>query len=225
MTVRPWTLLDTAVAPDGTPLTLFEHGGGYTIRAGGQDLMSSRTHGSEQELARVAGVERPDLRVLVGGLGMGFTLRAALDRLGPGGRVTVAELMPAVVAWNRGPLGPLAGHPLDDPRVELFVGDVRAALAQGGWDAVLLDVDNGPEAFTVDANAALYGRAGLVAARKALRPGGVLAVWSAFEAPGFPRRLEDAGLRAEVVRVRAHAGRGARHVVYVGRVDTPRPRR
>lgn len=215
--MRPWVLLDTAAAPDGAELTLYEHGGGYTIRAGGQDLMSSRTHGSEVELARLAGVERPGARVLVGGLGMGFTLRAALDHLGPEGRVTVAELVPAVVAWNRGPLGPLAGHPLADARVELFVGDVRAALARGGWDAVLLDVDNGPEAFTVEGNATLYGRAGLAAARRALRPGGVLAVWSAFEAPAFSRRLEDAGLRAEVVRVRAHAGRGARHVVYVGR--------
>lgn len=214
--MRPWVLLDTATAPDGTALTLHEHGGGYTIRAGGLDLMSSRTHGSEVALAGV--VERPDARVLVGGLGMGFTLRAALDRLGPAGRVTVAELVPAVVAWNQGPLGPLAGHPLADPRVELHVGDVRAALARGGWDAVLLDVDNGPEAFTVDANAALYGRAGLAAARRALRPGGVLAVWSAFEAPAFSRRLQEAGFGSEVVRVRAHAGRGARHVVYVGRV-------
>ena len=202
-------------APDGTPLTLHRKGAEWLIRAGGQDLMSSRAHGSEQEMVRLAGPFPANARVLVGGLGMGFTLRAALDA---GPRVVVAELSPDVVEWNQRWLGDLAGRPLDDPRTELRIGDVADALTPGaGWNAVLLDVDNGPEAFTQAANAGLYSRAGLHRAREALAPGGALAVWSGYEVTKFPAALERAGLRPEVHRVRAHAGRGARHVIYVGR--------
>ncbi len=217
--MRPLLTVATAVTADGTSLSLHQRGEEWLIRAGGADLMSSRMHGSEEEMARLARVSRPDARVLVGGLGMGFTLRAALENLPAGGRVTVCELAAAVVDWNRGPLGPLAGHPLDDPRVTLVVDDVTAVLraTPGTWDVILLDVDNGPDAFTQAGNAALYAPEGLKRARMALRPGGVVAYWSAYDAPDFPKRLERAGLRPEVHRVRAHAGKGARHVIFLGR--------
>lgn len=203
-------------APDGTPLSLHRHGDDWIIRTRGRDLMTSRTHGSEEEMARIT-CGSDTTEVLVGGLGLGFTLRAALDAA-PRARVTVAELVPGLVTWHEGPLGGCAGHPLRDPRTQLHLGDV-AELLRGGpprWDAVLLDVDNGPDAFTRDPNAGLYTLAGLRRIRAALRPGGVLAVWSAYRAGTFPPRLAAAGLRAEEVPVRAHAGRGARHVVYLG---------
>ena len=217
--MRPWVTHSASATPDGTPLTLLQRGDDWVIRARHEDLMSSRMHGSEQEMARLAVPARPDARVLVGGLGMGFTLRATLDLLPPAGAVTVCELVPAVVAWNRGPLAPLAAHPLDDPRATLHVGDVGALLraSPGAWDAVLLDVDNGPEAFTQAGNDAIYSPDGLRRARMALRPGGVLAVWSAYAARGFEARLQRAGFAPEAVTVRAHAGKGARHVIYLGR--------
>lgn len=216
---RAFVTLETTTTPDGTPLSLNQRGDEWVIRARNEDLMSSRMHGSEEEMARLARVTRVGGRVLVGGLGMGFTLRAALDALPPEGRVTVCELVPAVVDWNRGPLGPLAGHPLDDPRADLRVEDVGARMraAPGAWDAVLLDVDNGPDAFTQAGNDALYTLEGLKRARMALRTGGVLAVWSAYASRDFEARLRRAGFRAEAHVVRAHGGKGARHVVYLGR--------
>lgn len=219
--MRPWLTHAETTTPDGAVLSLHSRGEEWIIRAGGADLMSSRMHGSEEEMARLARPERPDARTLVGGLGMGFTLRAALTNLPPGGVVTVCELVPAVVHWNRGPLGPLAGHPLDDPRVTVRIADVLALLRAtpaATWDAVLLDVDNGPDAFTQAGNAALYAPEGLKRTRMALRPGGVAAWWSAYEAPEFPNRLARAGFRPVAHRVRAHGGKGARHVVYVGHV-------
>lgn len=217
--MRPWITHATTVTPDGTPLSLNQRGDEWIIRARHEDLMSSRMHGSEEEMARLARSERPDAHVLVGGLGMGFTLRAALENLPPGGRVTVAELVEAVVEWNRGPLGPLAGHPLDDPRTTLILDDVSNVLrgSPGTFDAILLDVDNGPDAFTQAGNRALYTPEGIKRTRMALRPGGVVAYWSAYEAADFPKRLERAGLRPETHKVRAHGGKGARHVVYLGR--------
>jgi spermidine synthase len=217
----PWVTLDTSATPDGTPLTLDRRGDELVIRAGGKDLMSSRMHGSEEAMAALARpADRPDATILVGGLGMGFTLRAALGVLPPGGRVTVSELVPAVVEWNRGPLGPLAGHPLDDPRAILRVEDVREVLrtTPNSWDSILLDVDNGPDAFTQPDNDAIYTVKGLQRARMALRRGGVLAVWSAYEAPEFEKRLHKAGFRPESHRVRARAeGKGPRHTIYIGR--------
>ncbi len=227
--MQPWVTLASSTTPDGTPLTLDQRGVELVIRAGGKDLMSSRMHGSEEAMAALArpsplptGAARPDARILVGGLGMGFTLRAALGVLPPGGRCTVAELVPAVVEWNRGPLGPLAGNPLDDPRATLRVEDVREVLrtTPDTWDSILLDVDNGPDAFTQPGNDALYTVAGLHRARSALRRGGVLAVWSAYEAPEFLKRLQKAGFRPESHRVRARAeGKGPRHVIYLGRIS------
>jgi spermidine synthase len=190
--------------------------------ANGRSLMSSRMHGSEQALAAFAfrPMRAVEPQVLVGGLGMGFTLRATLDLLNADATVVVAELVPAVVAWNRGPLGPLAGHPLRDPRVRVETGDVAETLqsSPGRFDAVLLDVDNGPDAFTATANARLYGDQGLAAARDALTPGGVLAVWSAWEDRRFEQRLRYAGFVVEVERVRGRLRKGGpKHTIFIGR--------
>ena len=182
--MRPLELLAETRTPDGTLLSLTRRDREYIILAAGKPLMSSRMHGSEQALATFGCRNLPaeGARVLVGGLGMGFTLRATLDVLPCDGSIIVAELIPAVVEWNRGPLGPLAGHPLKDTRVSVALGDVGAAMRAraGGFDAILLDVDNGPDAFTATGNASLYDNAGIAAARDALRPGGTLAVWSAW---------------------------------------------
>ena len=192
------------------------------ILASGKPLMSSRMHGSEEALAafgcrHVRGRGAPC--VLVGGLGMGFTLRATLDVLPSDATVVVAELVPAVVEWNRGPLGPLAGHPLKDRRVQVDVGDVGVTLRANRrrFDAVLMDVDNGPAAFTASHNTRLYDDAGLAAVRAALTAGGVLAVWSAWEDRRFEQRLRHGGFTVQVERVRARLKKGGpRHTIFLG---------
>jgi spermidine synthase len=219
--MKPWEILGRTRTPDGTELTLARHPSEYLIAANGQTLMSSRTHGSEDALGACAGLgarTQTQPVVLVGGLCMGFTLRAALDVLPASAQVLVNEFLPAVVEWNRGPLGALAHHPLDDPRVRIEEADVAATLgaSRGRFDVVLLDVDNGPAAFTVSTNAGLYGDRGVAMARAALRPGGVLAVWSASDDRPFARRLRAAGfsVRREPVRRRLKTG-GARHTILV----------
>ena len=220
--MKPWTLLAQTYTPDGSDMRLSVRDDEHVILVNGKTLMTSRTHGSEEALATVAcrhvgTVARP--RVLVGGLGMGFTLRAALDLLPPDAVVTVAELVPAVVEWNRGSLGALAGHPLRDRRVRVDVGDVRHTLRAnpGRFDAILLDVDNGPAAFTATANHGLYDNAGVAAAHAALRAGGALAVWSARDDRKFEQRLHFHGFVAEVNRVRARLKKGgARHIIFLG---------
>lgn len=184
-------------------------------------LMSSRMHGSEESLAalgcqRARRLDRP--RVLIGGLGMGFTLRATLDLLSPGASVVVAELSPAVVEWNRGPLGPLAGHPLHDKRVHVEMGDVAVMLRSNHdrFDAVLLDVDNGPTDLASTVNEALYGIRGIAAARAALQPRGVLAVWAVKNDAKFEERLRGAGFDARAERVRVRANTRARHIIFLG---------
>jgi spermidine synthase len=218
----PWELLDSAPVPGGGTLHLYRRGDEFSIRIGRDELMNSRTHGSEDRLAEAAcahlgGRTRP--RVLVGGLGMGFTLAAALHRLPADAGVTVAELVPAVVAWNRGPLGKHAGYPLRDTRVAVHEGDVGGLLAAqaSAYDAILLDVDNGPEGLTRKENDRLYDTRGLAAARAALRTGGVLAVWSAAPDRKFQARLRQAGFIVEELRVRAHRNRGARHIIWLAR--------
>jgi spermidine synthase len=191
--------------------------------ANGKSLMSSRMHGSEQALAALALRRRqvPDASVLVGGLGMGFTLRATLDLLPEDATVVVAELVPAVVEWNRGALGTLAGHPLRDARVRVEIGDVADTLqsSPGAFDAVLLDVDNGPDAFTAATNARLYNDQGLAAARAALKPGGILAVWSAWEDRRFEQRLRYAGFVVDIERVRGRLKKGGpKHTIFLARV-------
>jgi spermidine synthase len=223
--MKPWELLGQTRAPDGAELALTLRSGEYVILANGKSLMSSRMHGSEEALATSACARlrgREDPRVLIGGLGMGFTLRATLDHLPPTASVVVAELLPAVVEWNRGPLGPLAGHPLKDRRVRVESGDVARAIGSSvnAYDAILLDVDNGPAAFATAGNAALYNDTGLAAARAALRDGGVLAIWSAREDRKFEQRLRYAGFRVEVERVRARLKKGGpRHVIFLARKE------
>lgn len=219
--MRPREILDQTTTPDGEPLELVIEGGHFVLRVANKPLMSSAAYGSEQAMARVAFEaigERPRPRILVGGLGMGFTLRAALDVFGKKAQVTVAELLPALVRYNLGVLGALAKHPLSDNRTTLFEGDVRVPLAEGGWDAVLMDVDNGPDAFTTGDNATLYGDAGARLMAGSLAPGGVLVVWSAYPSRSFERTLRRAGLRCETRRVRAREGsKGSKHVLFVAR--------
>ncbi len=220
--MTPWETLDRAEAPDGTALTLVRHGGDFAIRAGGHALMGSRMHASEDALG-ARGCEglraRRGARVLIGGLGMGFTLRAALDALAPDARVEVAELVPAVVRWNLTHLAHLAGRPLDDPRARVIEADVADVIAgaRGAYDAVLLDVDNGPSAITAASNARLYGAAGLARAARALREGATLAVWSAGEDRGFTARLVAAGFEARTERARARAEGGGWHVLWLAK--------
>ena len=218
----PWLKLDTAKVPggDGEELRLMQRGAEFSIMCGANELMNSRLSGSEEALARltcerITGVAQP--RLLIGGLGMGFTLRAALAALGPGAQIVVAELVPAVVAWARGPMQPVFGDSLVDPRVTIEVGDVGAciAAAPGGWDAILLDVDNGPDGLTRAGNDALYTAAGLRRAHAGLRPGGVLAVWSSGPDRAFSQRLAKAGFAVEETRVRATGRSGARHVIWL----------
>jgi spermidine synthase len=217
----PWEHLDSASVPgDGVELRLMRRGSEYSIMAGPIELMNSRLSGSEEAMATLAfdrTGQRPGARILIGGLGMGFTLRAALGAFAADAKVVVAELVPAVVAWARGPLGGLHGDSLDDPRVTIRLGDVGAEIraAEGLYDAILLDVDNGPGGLSRKGNDSLYDQAGLAAARRALRPGGVLEVWSSTRDSAFTKRLQRAGYAVEEVGVRAHKGRGARHVVWV----------
>lgn len=215
----PWETLDTAPVPGGGEMRLRRRGDEYWIVIGTEVLMNSRMRGSEEELARltlerIAGRKRP--RVLIGGLGMGFTLRAALPLLPADAAVTVAELMPAVVSWARGPMAAFHAGTLDDPRVSIEVRDVGAVIRQGGWDAIMLDVDNGPEGLSRPGNDALYSHAGLAAAKAALVTGGVLSVWSSGPDRAFTRRLGQAGFTVEeqVARARGRSG-GSRHVIWL----------
>lgn len=219
----PWQQLASATAPDGQPLTLSRRGHEYLIRVGGWDLMSSRDDTSARALTELGcrGLEtRAGIHVLIGGLGMGFSVAPAVERLASDAVIDVAELVPAVVEWNRGPLAELAANPLADPRVHVHVGDVAALIrgAEARWDAILLDVDNGPDALAHDGNAALYSRTGLREAHRALRPGGVYAVWSYSDSGGFAKRLAQAGFEASIERV-ANRGRdrGRAHAIWLGR--------
>ncbi|ESY96639.1 hypothetical protein NKI51_25140 [Mesorhizobium australicum] len=217
----PWIQLDSAKTPDGRQeLRLKQRGSEFSIMLGTNELMNSRLSGSEEALAKlscqgIAGHRRP--RILIGGLGMGFTLRAALAELGDNTAIVVAELVPAVVAWARGPMAEIFAGSLDDPRVTIRETDVGQLIRSApiAWDAILLDVDNGPEGIVHKGNDALYSVAGLAAARTALRPGGVLAVWSQGPDAGFTRRLKQAGFAVEEVNTRANGKRGARHVIWI----------
>jgi len=214
--VNALELIGETTMPDGNIMKLTRRANEYIMLANGRSLMSSRMHGSEEALAtfgcrHLRSLERPS--VLIGGLGMGFTLRATLDLLPLHAMVVVAELVPAVVEWNRGPLGPLAGHPLKDKRVRIEICDVgetvRSALHR--FDAVLLDVDNGPAAFASSDNSKLYNGRGLAAFHAALRDGGVLAIWSARDDRKFEQRLLYGGLTVEVERVRGRLKKGGPH--------------
>lgn len=218
----PWVHLATAAVPgNGGELKLMQRGHEFSIMSGSTELMNSRLSGSEEALAtlsaeRLAATRAP--AVLIGGYGMGFTLRAALKAFGPEARITVGELVPEVLDWAKGPMATLSGDSLVDPRLTLAVGDVASLIRGGSWDAILLDVDNGPEGLSRRANDRLYNRPGLATAREALRPGGLFCVWSSAPHDPFTRRLEESGFEVEEVRVRATGTRrGARHVIWIAR--------
>ena len=219
--MKPTRLLASAATPDGTPITLHEHDGTLAIRVGGVELMSTRQHHSEERLAELAcsGLSgRPRAAVLIGGLGLGFTLRETLRHVAADATVVVAELIPAVIAWNRDPAHRLAGVELADPRVEIVTGDVADVIAgsTARFDAILFDVDNGATGLTAAGNDRLYAAAGLSSAREALRPRGRLAVWSATDDPRFLARMERAGFSVNAVRARAHPTGGGWNTLFVG---------
>ena len=220
--MKPWTLLGAAQIPGvEDELRLYSRGEEFSIRVGNREVMNSRVHGSEDALAELACArirDRPRPRILIGGLGMGYTLRAALNGLNSQGRVIVAELISEVVSWNRGRLGELAGRPLRDDRVTVREVDVAQILRveHNAYDAILLDVDNGPEGLTFAGNGWLYRRGGVKASFVALRPGGILAVWSVGPDRAFSERLRTAGFKVEELRVRARgASGGARHTLWI----------
>jgi spermidine synthase len=223
--MRPRELIGNARVPGGEELRLFRRDDDYMIVLGGNELMSSRTSGSEEALAvmtceRLGDRAAPHL--LIGGYGMGFTLRAALGFLGPDARFTIAELVPEIIDWARGPMSALTAGCLDDPRVHLIAGDVAATIgaARKCYDAILLDIDNGPNGLTRAGNDRIYALNGLAAAKAALRPGGILAVWSAAPDDAFSRRLRDCGFSVEELSVRARSnGKGPRHVIWFARAQ------
>jgi spermidine synthase len=221
--VKPWNLIDRTLTPDGKTISLHEHDGSYFIRVDGVPLMSTHQHASEERLAELACAHVQGVagaRVLIGGLGFGFTLRAALSVLAPDAAVAVAEILGAVIDWNRNPGFPLAAGALADPRVALLPRDVGEVIREtyAGFDSILLDVDNGPAAMSTAGNRHLYDHAGLQATRAALRSGGCAAFWSAAPDPAFAKRLAHAGFQVEVRHARARGNSGARHTIFLGRV-------
>lgn len=231
----PRRVIDSVFTPEGRELLLVQHGDAFHLEVAGEELMSSRMHGSEEALAehvvaRLAPAAAQAPQLLVGGLGMGYTLRATLEALGdrPRAVVHVVEVFDAVVTWNRGPLSHLAGRPLEDARVRVLVDDVVHTVrgSRDRFDAILLDVDNGPDAFTLDSNHRLYTPGGLERLHAALREDGVLGVWSAYSDRHFPDTLARAGFEVEVERVHPRAGHGRRqHVLFLGRRRPARPGR
>lgn len=215
----PWVHLDTAKVPGGDEFRLMQRGDEFWIMVGTNPLMTSRVGGSEEALATLAAERiggKPGARMLIGGLGMGFTLRAALGAMRADAEIVVAELVPAVVTWARGPLTLVFKGSLDDPRVTVAVADVGAVIGRGSWDAILLDVDNGPEGLSRPGNDRLYSLTGLQASFGALRKGGVLAIWSAHPDAAFTKRLTSAGFAVEEIKKRANGSRGgARHVIWM----------
>lgn len=217
----PRELLDTADVPGGEPLRLFRRGADFMIVLERNELMNSRMSGSEEALAEmtIERLGRKDPHLLIGGYGMGFTMRKALALLGPNAVVSVAELVPKIIDWARGPMAEMTAGGLDDPRAHVELVDVARAIgrAQGVYDAILLDVDNGPDGLTRPGNDGLYSMTGLKIAKAALKPDGVLAVWSAAPDARFAKRMHDAGFQVDEVAVKARQnGKGPRHVIWFG---------
>ena len=219
--MNPWVLLDTTEVPgDGSVMKLYQRAFEFSISVKNEELMNSRMHGSEDALAELACervAKRANPCVLIGGLGMGFTLRAALDLLGEEATVEVAELVPAVVQWNRTYLADLAERPLEDPRTVVHEADVGLVIksATGKYDTIMLDVDNGPDGLTHAGNDRLYTAGGIKAAQNALKPGGVLGIWSAEPDTSFTKRLRGAGLKIKEITVRARKSKGRRHTIWL----------
>lgn len=224
----PWVKLDSTTVPGAGELALFRRDKEFVIRIGGADLMGSRVHGSEEDLCKLGCAhvaDAPGARVLIGGLGLGFSLRAALDELRPDARVDVAEISPSVVRWNKEFFPHLAKHPLDDRRSHVLEGDVNAIIgkARGTYDAIMLDVDNGPDAFTVPTNSSIYSNAGVERIRGALRAGGVFSLWSVGDDAQFTARLRKHGFDVRVVRAAARPGTTHRHYIWVAKKLEVRP--
>jgi spermidine synthase len=219
----PWLHLDKAAIPGGGELRLKQRGSEFSIMLGANELMNSRLSGSEEALAtlvaeRLSGRKHP--RILIGGLGMGYTMRAALSAFGPDANIIVSELVPAVITWAKGPMAEVFKNSLNDPRVTIVAEDVadRIKTDRSGFDAILLDVDNGPDGLTKKSNDRLYDAFGLSAALQALRPGGILAIWSAAPDDSFTKRLRRAGFVTEEIRVRAsRSKRGAKHMIWLAK--------
>lgn len=217
--MKPWRLLERTLTPEGKELSLTERDGMYLVRVDSIELMSNRQRHSEEvfgEIGAKHASRKSQARVLIGGLGLGFTLRSALAHSQPDGHITVAEWSEAIVRWNQNPDFPFGHAELKDPRTELFQGDIVTAIEQGSWDAILLDVDNGPEALSRRGNRRLYDAAGLAKAQKALRPGGCYAVWAVEAVPSFAKAMEKSGLRVEVHTARAHTTSGGMRFLYFG---------
>lgn len=221
--MKKWTAVDQALTPDGKTISLHEHDGSYMIRVDGVPLMSTRQHASEEKLAELACAHVRGIRgarVLIGGLGFGFTLRAALATVEADAAVVVAEILGAVIAWNRNAAFPLAADALADPRVAVLQRDVGEVIREGrgSFDAIILDVDNGPAALSTDGNRSLYNSTGLRNARAALRTGGCLALWSVAPDPAFESLMTQEDFRVEVQRCRSHGNSGRWHTLFLGRV-------
>jgi len=220
--MRPWKLLDsTTVAGEAHDMKLYQRGDEYSIKTGYSELMNSRMHSSEDILAELGCKpirHKTDAHILIGGMGMGFTLAETLKHTHKQAKITVAELVPAVIQWNQSYLATLAGNPLQDSRVSIFEGDVGKLIRNNveTFDAILLDVDNGPEGLTRQENGALYSLHGLKAAKIALKPKGIFAVWSAFPEPRFTKRMKQAGFKTTEVPCRAHGKKGSKHMVWLG---------
>ena len=222
--MKKWTTVETATTADGKTLSLDEHDGTYMIRLDGAILMSTRQYASEEKLAELACAHLGDIpaaRVLIGGLGFGFTLRAALATVASDAAVIVAEIVPAVVAWNRNPAFPLAADAMADPRVTVLTQDVADVIRDepDGFDSIILDVDNGPVGLSGDVNNRLYSSTGVKRVRRALRSEGCVAYWSAAPDPVFQKLMVDAGLDVDVHRCRSHVNSGRWHTLYLGRVQ------
>ncbi len=220
--MKPWTDLDKALTPDGQTITLSEHDGTYSIRVNGQELMSTRRHASEEKLAELACAHLETAtraNVLVGGLGFGFTLKAALASLPADATVTVAELLGPVIEWNRNPAYPLSADALNDPRVNILNGDVFDLIRESRrrFDSIILDIDNGAAAFTTAENQQMYNQVGLQTIRAALKPNGCAAFWSAAADAPFEKTMRNTGFKLEAVRCRAHPTSGGWHTLYLGR--------
>jgi len=220
--VKQWTEVEKTLTPDGRTISLWEHDGSYTIRVDGVALMSTRQHASEEKLAQLACAHlkgKPGARVLIGGLGFGFTLKAALPLVAPDATVVVAEILAAVIAWNRNPSFHLAADALADPRVLVLRQDVKEVIRaqRGGFDSIVIDVDNGPEALSAVGNSGIYDQSGLKLTRAALRPDGCVAYWSAGPDPAFQKLMTRAGFITNTQNCRSGPNGGRRHTLFVGR--------
>jgi len=219
--MKPWNTVGKAVSPDGTRLELVEHDGDYVIKADDLPLMSTRMHFSEMELARLVCTKlKSKAKVMIGGLGLGYTLRSALDLIPKDGVVVQVELVPEVIEWNKGPLGPFNNHPLKDTRTEIVQDDISKVIrqSQNNYDSIMLDVDNGPSPSVNERNGWLYTDNGLRSIRNALKNGGKVAIWSANDEPRFISRMKRNGFLGEKHRIQAHQGKGGiRHVIFTGR--------